>query len=691
ITKLTTVNAGLNWSGDVAHWNTVPNAISYDVQLYKDGNPLNSSVNVLVANAAAGVDFSSAIAVGGSGTYTYKVTARADSSTLFLDGDQSAASGSNIKAIQIQLAQVTNVALSSTGVATWDNVANETNFQVQLYKDGNPQGTPVIKAADAVNHDFLVDMRSAGPGIYTVKVTAKGNGSTYTDGPQSEISNSQTIVKLLAVTDGLNWNEDVAYWTAVANAVSYDVQLYKDGNQLNIPVNVLAANVASGVDFSPNIAAGGSGIYTYKVTAKGNGVLMLDAIQSIVSNENIKTSSNDSALSGLSISSGAFNESFAPEITSYTATVANGVTSITVTPIVNESHAMVKVAGKAVVNGHPSDDIPLNVGINPISVVVIAKDGTTKTYVITVTRLAMPSTPISNLKATAGDGKVTLNFDAPTGATNVVMEQSIDGVNYTAAKTSVITVATTSAEVMNLKNGQKYSFRLLVTGGLRAGMSNVATATPIAANSGKSSNGGSNTADKVNDIIRDIVKIEVNGKITNTNEINQEKIVEEVKSIIKQSLEDIEVKALEKDLNSSEGAVQIKVNRMLTDIETEINNIVNKNLGNEVVSKNSILKYEVKMSVIEEATNKKVYEKLGLKVAEEEIKVEDLKDFTSYIVKFDIVVDGKVVGTRETKITTLDRTPPVVHDLEINNGILKVNATDNFKLNDKPYMLIVSE
>ncbi|KAJ48837.1 hypothetical protein CTM_26277 [Clostridium tetanomorphum DSM 665] len=608
---------------------------------------------------------------------------------MLLDADQSASSNGN--SIATPLSQVTGVALSSTGVASWNDVNNETGYEVQLYKDGNPQGTAVQKAASVLNHDFIADMRAAGSGVYTVKVTAKGDGTNYSDGPQSEISNSQTIVKLLAVTDGLNWNEDVAYWTAVANAVSYDVQLYKDGNQLNIPVNVLAANVASGVDFSPNIAAGGSGIYTYKVTAKGNGVLMLDAIQSIVSNENIKTSSNDSALSGLSISSGAFNESFAPEITSYTATVANGVTSITVTPIVNESHAMVKVAGKAVVNGHPSDDIPLNVGINPISVVVIAKDGTTKTYVITVTRLAMPSTPISNLKATAGDGKVTLNFDAPTGATNVVMEQSIDGVNYTAAKTSVITVATTSAEVMNLKNGQKYSFRLLVTGGLRAGMSNVATATPIAANSGKSSNGGSNTADKVNDIIRDIVKIEVNGKITNTNEINQEKIVEEVKSIIKQSLEDIEVKALEKDLNSSEGAVQIKVNRMLTDIETEINNIVNKNLGNEVVSKNSILKYEVKMSVIEEATNKKVYEKLGLKVAEEEIKVEDLKDFTSYIVKFDIVVDGKVVGTRETKITTLDRTPPVVHDLEINNGILKVNATDNFKLNDKPYMLIVSE
>lgn len=200
---------------------------------------------------------------------------------------------------------------------------------------------------------------------------------------------------------------------------------------------------------------------------------------------------------------------------------------------------------------------------------------------------------------------------------------------------------------------------------------------------------GGGETNKVEDIIKEIVKIEVNGKTTNANGINQEKIVKEVKETIKKSLDDIVVTNLETKLNSSEGAVQIKVSRVLADIGKEIDNIINKNIGN--ASGAGKAKYEVKLSIIEEASKQKVFEKSGVTATEEGIEVQNLKDFTPYIVKFDIVVDGKVVETREKKIMTLDRTPPVIHDLEVKDGVLKVNATDNYRLNDKPYMLIVAE
>lgn len=103
--------------------------------------------------------------------------------------------------------------------------------------------------------------------------------------------------------------------------------------------------------------------------------------------------------------------------------------------------------------------------------------------VTTATPISSQTTPqaiaINDLTATAGDGRVTLNFSAPTGATSVDVEQSLNGTNFVSATTSNITEVSTNAVVTNLTNGQTYSFRLVVTGGAHAGISNVASATPV--------------------------------------------------------------------------------------------------------------------------------------------------------------------------------------------------------------------
>jgi hypothetical protein len=66
-------------------------------------------------------------------------------------------------------------------------------------------------------------------------------------------------------------------------------------------------------------------------------------------------------------------------VTAYSFTVANAVTTLTLTPTVNDPNATVMVN-----NGNP---IALAVGANPILVEVTAQDGTTKTtYTVTVTR-----------------------------------------------------------------------------------------------------------------------------------------------------------------------------------------------------------------------------------------------------------------------------------------------------------------
>jgi len=96
--------------------------------------------------------------------------------------------------------------------------------------------------------------------------------------------------------------------------------------------------------------------------------------------------SSNADLSGLELSSGTLEPAFASGTTSYTASVYNDVTSITVTPTTADSKATVTVDGATVVSGTPSEAISLEVGENTITIVVTAEDGTTKTYTVTVTR-----------------------------------------------------------------------------------------------------------------------------------------------------------------------------------------------------------------------------------------------------------------------------------------------------------------
>jgi len=98
--------------------------------------------------------------------------------------------------------------------------------------------------------------------------------------------------------------------------------------------------------------------------------------------------SGNADLSGLSLSSGALNPIFTPETTTYTSSVPNGVSSLTVTASVDDRNATLTVNGISTLSGESSSGISLNVGSNLITIVVTAQNGTTKTYIVTVTREA---------------------------------------------------------------------------------------------------------------------------------------------------------------------------------------------------------------------------------------------------------------------------------------------------------------
>ena len=139
---------------------------------------------------------------------------------------------------------------------------------------------------------------------------------------------------------------------------------------------------------------------------------------------------DDATLSNLELSGVNFG-TFDSATTGYSASVANDVTTTTVTPTVNDDGAtyVVKLGGVADADG----TVALAVGSNAVSVVVTAEDeNTDKTYTVTVTRAAPPPSDdatLSNLELSS------VNFGTFASGTT----------NYTASVGSEVTETTVTA------------------------------------------------------------------------------------------------------------------------------------------------------------------------------------------------------------------------------------------------------
>ncbi|MDC0138920.1 BspA family leucine-rich repeat surface protein, partial [Planktomarina temperata] len=94
--------------------------------------------------------------------------------------------------------------------------------------------------------------------------------------------------------------------------------------------------------------------------------------------------SSDATLSALSLSSGSLSPGFASGTLAYTASVANSVSSLIVTPTTNDANATATVNGASA-----TTPVTLALGSNTVTVQVTAQDGvTTQSYTVAVTRAA---------------------------------------------------------------------------------------------------------------------------------------------------------------------------------------------------------------------------------------------------------------------------------------------------------------
>jgi hypothetical protein len=118
-------------------------------------------------------------------------------------------------------------------------------------------------------------------------------------------------------------------------------------------------------------------------------------------------------MSGASIS-----PAFSSNKLNYSASVANNVSSIALTPSASHAGSNIQINGTIAKSGISSSRIPLKVGVNNIEIKITAENGTTtKTYKLTVNRAKSSDATLSALTLTAGKlnptfSKSALNYKA---------------------------------------------------------------------------------------------------------------------------------------------------------------------------------------------------------------------------------------------------------------------------------------
>jgi tRNA threonylcarbamoyladenosine modification (KEOPS) complex Pcc1 subunit len=254
---------------------------------------------------------------------------------------------------------------------------SESNATIVQYLGAN--GTTAFTGALAV-----------GPNVIRTVVTAQDGttSSTYTV-TVTRLSNDATLSALALSSGTLNPSFDsgtASYTASVANSVT-SITVTPTRTQANATITVNGTSVTSGSASGSISLNVGSNTISVVVTAQ-DGTTTGTYTVTVT-----RAASTDATLSALALSSGTLSPSFASATESYTASVANSVTSITVTPVRTQANATITVNGTSVTSGAASGSISLNVGSNTITVIVTAQDGTTtKSYTVSVTRLSNDAT-----------------------------------------------------------------------------------------------------------------------------------------------------------------------------------------------------------------------------------------------------------------------------------------------------------
>jgi uncharacterized repeat protein (TIGR02543 family) len=359
----TQANATIRVNGTLVTSGSASSAISLSVG--------SNSINVVVT------------AQDGATSKTYTVTVTRALSAIATISNLTLSSGTLSPTFASGTTSYTASVANSVDSVTVTATKSDSNATTVQYL--GPTGTTPFTGALSVGSNVIRTVVTAQDGI-TV--------STYTVTVTRAASAVATLSNLVLSSGTLNP-------TFASGTTSYTASVGNSATSITITPTVTQAN-ATTVQY---LGATGTNLFTGALSVGSNVIRTVVTAQdgTTVSTYTVavtRAASVDATLSALLLSSGTLSPIFDSATETYTASVANSVSSITVTPTVTQANATtvqyLGATGTTIFTG------PIAVGPNVIRTVVTAQDGTTKkTYTVTVTRLSNDAT-LSNSSVIKG-------------------------------------------------------------------------------------------------------------------------------------------------------------------------------------------------------------------------------------------------------------------------------------------------
>ncbi len=244
---------------------------------------------------------------------------------------------------------------------------------------------------------------NVGSNTITTKVTAQDGTTTktYKVTVARAPSSNATLSKLGPGIGGITpaFSSGTTSYTISTGNANASMTLTPVSSDANATIKVDGSTVASGTITAPiALTEGGQTVISTVVTAQ-DGTTTKTYTLTVT-----RAVSGNATLSNLMPNNGTLSPVFASGTTGYAASVANAVSTITITPTATDANATIKVNGVSVTSGTVTAPIALAEGAQTvITTVVTAQNGTTtKTYALTVTRAPSTNAALSKLGPSIG-------------------------------------------------------------------------------------------------------------------------------------------------------------------------------------------------------------------------------------------------------------------------------------------------
>ena len=249
--------ATLTWVNgtSTAMWSEVPGAVSYCVQLYKDGAEVTPAVTADTTSYTFTLEE--------SGSYTFKVQAvNGDILSAWSEASGALAIDKTAPAVSGESASRTD---ASNGSVTF--TSDEAGKAYYIVGGEKPTQDALLASAnvkDIASGETKIDLSGLGAeatNVYLMVVDAAGN--------RSDIKTVKVPVYLAKPTT-ITWvnNTATAMWNAVSGAEAYNIQLLRDGSDYGNVIVVNGGSVTTS-DLAPHM--NDDGVYTFRVQAAAAG------------------------------------------------------------------------------------------------------------------------------------------------------------------------------------------------------------------------------------------------------------------------------------------------------------------------------------------------------------------------------------------------------------------------------------